>query len=240
MLSSIIPAVISFLGFITGGIIGKIVSKVFPNKSYHLMVLCGGVLIGLILFELIPEAYTAYDHVGIYIGMLLGMSMMILLDHVFHAYSLSKRTRALQSVTFLVVAVALHNVPTGLSLGGNITLNNTELNTSLLLFIFLHLIPEGMALVIPFLWADHGIAAFIVSAIFLSLIIGVTTKIGISLDYGNTVKINAWLMGVAISSIGFVTIKEIILESGKQLKNQTMFLYVVIGIGISKLYFVFI
>lgn len=51
---------------------------------YRLYALCGGILLGLLLLEIIPETFSSYEMIGPILGMAIGILIMSLLDNYCH------------------------------------------------------------------------------------------------------------------------------------------------------------
>ena len=226
----------SFVGISFGGVIGKITISYMKERIEFFYVGCGGMLLGLLIFELVPHTFHQYDQLGISIGILAGISFMIILDVIIHKSELhsSKIKDSLRPLFFLVVAIAFHNLPTGLALGSNLS-GTSVTDSSFFTAIALHQIPEGMALMISLLMANTNGIFLLFMALFLAGMLGLSTLLGGELSK-QSLKFNTLLMGSAIGTLGFVTINEILWKSIQKMNMMYFLLFVVLGMMVIKVY----
>jgi ZIP family zinc transporter len=106
-------------------------------------------------------------------------------------------------------------MPSGFALG-TAFINHNDSAIPFLLAIVIHHIPEGLALIIPFLFTKHKYISFLLTTLLLSLILGTGTVFGIMMD-GKALHLQGLIMGSAIGSLGYVTIHEMLWKAKKQL-----------------------
>jgi len=154
------------VGSLVGGIIGVIVKK--PSKTYISLLLgfAAGAMLGVSLFELLPESFQEGGIWPTLIGTLLGVVFVFgvgLLSKEKNESEIictetpqgevcqktitksDKRKLKRMGIT-IFIAMALHSLPEGLAIGAG-----EYLGIGLLLGVvfFLHFVPEGLAIAVP-------------------------------------------------------------------------------------------
>ncbi|EOW9527159.1 ZIP family metal transporter [Bacillus cytotoxicus] len=211
----IIVTFFSFGGLLLGGAVGVVTRQFIEEKMHHLYALCGGILLGLLSIEIIPETFSNYKAVSSILGIIIGILLMSLFDHHYHHSIVhTKKQQAWQTFLFLSFAIFIHNVPSGFALGSAF-INHNESAIPFLLAVVIHHIPEGLALIIPFLFTKHTYISFLIVIFLLSIILGTGTIFGIIME-GKAAHLQGLVMGSAIGSLGYVTIHEML---GKAVKN---------------------
>ncbi|WP_407272911.1 ZIP family metal transporter [Radiobacillus sp. PE A8.2] len=218
------------LGLIIGGTLGGVINKVVKqvNKLY---VYAGSVILSLIILEIIPETVVSYNWIGLTISFLLGIVVMQevhLLTESFKNYS---KTNSLSfGAIFLVIAISIHNIPTGIAISSNWTNQGTTSNELILPFI-IHQIPEGLALFLSLVGAGSAIYStysfisftfLIVLCFFLALILG---EQSLFQDY----RLRTIFMGISIGSLGYVSVLELIIKPSRTLKLTQFIQVLVLG-----------
>ncbi|WP_102346569.1 ZIP family metal transporter [Bacillus sp. Marseille-P3661] len=210
-----IMIILVFFATISGGVLGKVAVVIFEKNIDLLFIFCGGLLVGIIGFELIPHTLEHYSPIGMLIGCLVGLLLMILLD-LFISSLLSKlelngdNTR---TFVFLFMAIAFHNIPTGMAVGTSMTVNAFE-GTLLFAAIFLHHIPEGLTLMLTLLRAKHSMILFMLVSFLLAAVLGVGYNLG---EYiSNNIQLNSVFMGIAIVTLSYVGFYEILWKMKKR------------------------
>jgi zinc transporter, ZIP family len=235
---------IGFVGYILGGLLGFFTHYVMKSYLVSFQTFAGGLLVGIILFELLPETMQTGDQVGILIGIGFGFFFMKLLDCFLHERMTMFSTLQDQnwhSYLFLMIGILVHNFPTGLSIGTAVTASE-NLFAAFLFILFLHHIPEGMALIVPLFLLRKPLIIFVMSAIGLAVVLGLGTWIGISVGLssnGTFTRISTWLMGCSVGMVSFVALHEILWKTYKQLSFFRFTVIICTAITITKAYFTF-
>ncbi|WP_153127506.1 ZIP family metal transporter [Peribacillus tepidiphilus] len=219
-----------FSGLMAGGVLGMMFGFILKTKIERLFVLCGGLLLGLITFELIPESLEQYRGLGLILGALSGTLLMTVTDTFLHKTFVNSQVKSehLHSFLFLVFAICIHNLPTGLALGANMESSALHLSP-LLTATFLHHIPEGLTLMASIALVGYKYLLFLVSTVFLSLVLGGSFFTGLAIGEQSH-KLNTLLMGGAIGTLAFVTVHELLLKYKKRMNNREFLLYGVLGL----------
>jgi ZIP family zinc transporter len=231
--------IFSFGGLLLGGTVGVITKQVMEEKMYHLYAFCGGVLVGLLCLELVPDTFSEYSPIGPLLGVGIGFLFMILVHTNFHDHKSSSREQeALHAFLFLSLAVCIHNIPTGMAFG-SILANDKESAFTFLLAIVFHHIPEGLSLMILFLFTRYKFLSFIGTIFLLSIVLGVGTLVG-GLVQSDSKQLQGIVMGIAIGTLGYVAIYEILLKAKHQMKLVSFLIFVLSGFVIVQVYIHFL
>lgn len=128
----------------------------------------------------------------------------------------------------MVLAIALHNLPEGISIGSSYA-HSTETGFTLALLIALHNIPEGMSISAPLV--SGGMSK--TKAIILTALSGAPTVIGAIIGYSLGTSLG--VLGVAISlalasgAMVYVVFAEIIPQSILMYKSKLPAIFMMIG-----------
>ena len=157
-----------FLAFALA-LLGGVISSLTPmthEKLCRLISLAAGTLLGVTLFSIIPESYSALPIWQLALGLASGYLLFWLISrYVFHVcpacaashFDEATTHRFSEIATAMVIALGLHSTMDGLALaiGKESTLTG-GLDLSLLLAICVHKVPEGLALCALLLAAGLG------------------------------------------------------------------------------------
>ena len=162
-----------------GGIIG--VKFKNPSKKFLSFILsfASGLMLAIVCFDLLPEAFNLTNLPTVFLGILLGIIMMIicdlLVDKKFNNSNKFKQNKndLLKTGIIVSIGLALHNFPEGLAIGSGFGAS-IKLGLSLAIAICLHDIPEGISMAVPM--KNGGIKKG--KVIFYVVLSGITTGIG--------------------------------------------------------------
>ena len=217
-----------------GGLIGALLQKDSNRVVSLLLSFAGGVMLGVVGFDLIPEAVeTGVGVTTVIAAVAIGVAVIYLLnylidrstnpevphidanhpktaddlDELIHSDHLEMH-RAHRDNKFalfvagmvMACAIALHNVPEGMTIGASYASNGGALGSSaivLAVLIGLHNIPEGMAVSVPLISGGMGRGR----AVLMTASTGIPTVMGALLGF--------WLgeigpLGLALS-LGFAS-----------------------------------
>ncbi|OPX02304.1 hypothetical protein [Geobacillus sp. LEMMY01] len=82
-----IITIFMFLGITLGGIFSFLFRFILGMKIERIFVFCGGLLLGLILFELLPESFTQNSWMGIVLGVFVNYHFISAQKRLFFAHS---------------------------------------------------------------------------------------------------------------------------------------------------------
>ncbi|GGE60003.1 ZIP family metal transporter [Priestia taiwanensis] len=230
----IVVGVLACMGLVIGGVLSHLFGKMNRYNIYSLHAFCGSILAGLLLFDIIPETFHHQPFASVTIGVVGGVLIMILLEQLFPHHHDHDMQPSMYSFLFLIVAIFIHNIPSGFAWGSTLT-DNSHSHITLLAAIFLHHIPEGVALMIPCLFIKRGMMFYISGIIVLSSLLSICTWLGghIILE---SLRLQGIMMGLAIGGIGYVTVHEMLWKAKKRMNFLSFLLYLFIGISVIAVY----
>ncbi len=180
MLQTILYSSLAGLATGVGALLVVILGKPSVKFLSAMLGFAGGVMLAISAFELLPEAKQLGGEIASAIGVIMGAGMMALLDvilpHIHRGFRNSEGisvgeaeslivngTQATGLVSgklnyanllkcglFLVVGIALHNLPEGLAIGAGYT-SSAALGMVIVVSLALHNVPEGMVTATPLL-----------------------------------------------------------------------------------------
>ncbi|SCZ09249.1 ZIP family metal transporter [Alkaliphilus peptidifermentans] len=236
-------ALIGLLVGIIGTGIGGSMAFILKNPSKRFLSstigLSSGLMIAIVTFELLPEAFMLGGMFASVIGIGLGAFTAALLDSFLSKLRYIQRRGGqgyIKTGILLGIGIALHNFPEGLAIGSGFVAHE-RLGIGLAIVIALHNMPEGLAMVTPMRAGGYSR----IKSFSLTLLAG--APMGIGALAGAFIGEHAyWLIGTCLAFAGgtmlFITLGELI-PKGKELDNSrisTFFAIIgfMVGILISK------
>lgn len=220
-----------FLGSILGGGLVGILHPIIKEKYFYLNIFCGGMLAGLLGFDLIPETMNQYKSIGLIAGASAGILLMFATDNFLHAF---KYFAIKQHEVFIMLFIALviHSIPAGMALG--FTFDETK--DSLLRAVLVHHVPEGIVIMASVLYSKVKMSLFWIVCGLISITVGINVYLGLTLNV-QSLKVNTMFMGAAIGTLSYVTFYEILWKGYKRHPSWLMLGTIVFGILVIKLFF---
>lgn len=217
-----------FVGMFLGGTSVRILSLFIKKNAIYLQILCGGLLMGLFAFELLPEAFNHFQMIGIFTGISLGILLMLSMEVFLHKHSQIHNVSQ-DTLFLLMIALIVHSIPTGIIFGISIQ-GGKLINEGLLAAFILHHVPEGMIIMslIPKFKKNNSL--FAIMCCILSCVIGLNILIGINMSF-QSIKWNTIMMGMTIGTLGYVTIYELLWKKSKNLPKGKVALVVLLGMA---------
>lgn len=199
--------ILLFISLVSGGAIALLAYEIFQQKfNRALSLLCGLLLVGLLIFEIIPESLESYEKLSLLLGFIIGYFFYSLTIHHSH----NDKSHA-SSITPLILGLFLHTIPLSLTLGS--LLNSITIPTAIIASTLLHHIPEGFALASLFLLRKKKLMSLLVC--FLSLSICFIFFMGIGKNIFIAPRIQGVLLGISICLIGLTSLKDFIFPANK-------------------------
>lgn len=211
-----------------GTTIGGIIGICFKNTSNKflsfILSFASGLMMSIICFDLIPKALEINDILNIIIGVVIGVTSMILCDLLvqnkfkYENNVINPKDDLLKTGIIVSIGLALHNFPEGLAIGSGFEASIT-LGLSLALAICLHDIPEGISMAVPM--KSGGMKAW--KVVLLVILSGITT--GIGAFFGVIVgsiseQIISMCLSFAAGAMLYIVSGELIPESNKLYKGR--------------------
>ena len=178
-------AVSGIVGTMLGGVISAFLSK--KDKVIGvLFAVAAGVMLAIVSFDLIPEAYAEGGVWTLAASVLAGVVLVVILDEITKAVTKKggdiieegrkRRVEMTKTGILMMLAIAVHNLPEGLVIGSS-ELKSRGLLMALL--IGLHNIPEGIAVAAPLI--AGGMKKW--KAILITASTGIPTLVGAVIGY---------------------------------------------------------
>lgn len=138
------------LGTGSGGLIVVITHKRIKLPMSALLGFSAGVMLAVVFHELIPEALEDGGFSAGMLGMIVGVSLMLLFDYALphvHLMADGRTNSYVRTGILLGLGIALHNFPEGLAIGTSFA-HDEFLGYTIAVVLALHNLPEGMAMAI--------------------------------------------------------------------------------------------
>lgn len=163
-----IIVIISVLGPVIGSLIGvlKEPSEIF---MYNMLSFAAGVMLSVSFLELIPES-LAFSSINIcVIGIILGSLVMFAVDRLMphihpELFEPEHGSELKKTALYLIVGIFLHNFPEGMAIAIG-TVSDSKISITIALAIALHNIPEGICTSAPYyLCTQKKLKSFLISS----------------------------------------------------------------------------
>lgn len=239
METTLIGLMAGVVGTGAGGVMAFVLRHPSKGLLSGIIGLSSGLMVAVVTFELIPEAFMIGSVGGISLGIAMGAFMTSFLDLLItkiHHISFTGRQGYIKTAILLGVGIALHNFPEGLAIGSGFAAE-TRLGIGLAIVIALHNMPEGLAMVTPMRVGGYSST----KAFLLSLLAGV--PMGLGAFVGGLVGEYVYsLIGVCLAFAGgtmlYITFGELIPRAkdlhGGRISTIFAILGFIVGILITK------
>lgn len=204
----------TFIGVGIGGGIAYFING-FTKSIGAIYAVCAGLILGLISYELAPEALEMGSWRILAVGFIAGVLLFKFLHMGVYRKSIVP-TKTQKTGLFLALIIAVHNLPMGVVFGAS---EQSDINLSLLKAIVLHNIPEGMILFTPLFLIGLRFFHMILLSIIVSFPVAIGAYIGGEMQLQNDL-LWAFLLSLIVGTIYMVTIKEILPASVKYASNR--------------------
>ncbi|KUO50566.1 MAG: hypothetical protein APF76_07920 [Desulfitibacter sp. BRH_c19] len=171
-----------------------------------------GIMVTVIFMDLIPEAMEIGNFFSAFIGIILGVSLIVILDIVLpHAHFFDEsdaNSKFIKAGAILSLGVALHNFPEGFAIGAGYSAG-THLGLTLALMILIQNIPEGMALVVPLIAGGLKKSKALGLAVLAGVPMGIGAWLGSIISYMSDLVLSTGL-GFAAGAMLYIIFDELI------------------------------
>ncbi|MED3803101.1 ZIP family metal transporter [Lysinibacillus xylanilyticus] len=230
------------LGFLctsSGILLGGTIAWLFKGLQQKVDIiygLCAGIILGLISFEVFPEAIETGGWLSTFIGFTIGMIIFEVLHNRLHnkqgIKSNTMKKMYIRTGVILVLSFSVHNIPMGIILGAN---QDPEFTITLLQTLLFHSIPEGIILFIPMILAGSNILIGFLISLIVSIPVSIGVFIGGFLKFEQN-SINTVLISITIGIIFMVTVSEILYPALIKSSILKVFICILVGLGIIGFY----
>lgn len=223
------------LGIFIGGMIAWLF-KGLQQRVDIIYGLCAGVIMGLVIFEIIPEVIELGGWLSTFIGFTIGMITFKILHNSLHYIrgkkSTTKKKLYIRTGLLLIFSFSVHNLPMGITLGAN---QDSDFTITLLQTLLFHSIPEGIILFTPLILAGINIFVVFLISIFVSIPVSLGVFIGglLGLVYQS---INTILISITVGIIFMITVSEILYPALVKSSIFKVLFWILIGLGIIGFY----
>lgn len=201
-------------GFASG--FGALLAHFFPIGDRWLAALLGaaaGIMVGLSLFGLLPEANACSRPSVVVAGFLWGILLMRFIEGVMnrgHSYR-GREGGYISMGHLIVIGIALHNFPEGLALGAGFR-GGTDLGYVIAFSLMLHDIPEGISMAAPLRKGGFSLPRILLLATLAGLVTPVGAAAGWLLS-GISASFLGMAMGIAAGAMVFISFDALLPEA---------------------------
>ncbi len=214
--------IVSFcIGFIAEGVgvaIGIMLLYLFNIESKRVIgILFGGtagIMIALICFDVLPDAFIMGQDLFVFLGVTLGVGLGLFLQQITatvqHTLHIAEG-QMVQTGIALLIGIAVHNIPEGFALG-SIAATSQETLLNFAMIICVHSIPEAVALTIPLKEAGAKLSFIVAIPFVLGAVMGVGAVAGYVFSQISEAFV-AVSLGLASGIILYIVCEELLPES---------------------------
>ncbi len=136
-----------------GGALALLTNKKSNKFLSFILEFSAGLMIAVVCFDLLPEAFLLSGLGWGIFGIILGVGATIFADNYIRSLKYIKKIKGtganlIKTGILMCAGIALHNLPEGIAIGSGFDASFT-LGINLALVIGIHDIPEGLALAVP-------------------------------------------------------------------------------------------
>ncbi len=233
MKTILIILIISVLGPIIGSLLG-VIGKPSKTFMYNMLAFAGGVMLAISFLQLIPESIHLSSILISVGGICLGVGVMFSVDkilpHIHPELCSQEQGRNLKRTSlYLLIGIFLHNFPEGMAIAIG-TVSDIKISLVIALAIAIHNIPEGISTSAPYyIITKKRLKSFLVSS---------STAIPILLGFlfasylYNHISnsIIGLIIGATAGLMIYITADEVIPTSCSKLSNHTTIFSLILGI----------
>ncbi|MGI6704665.1 MAG: ZIP family metal transporter [Clostridia bacterium] len=232
MTSTLLGFLVGIAGTGAGGATAFLLRR--PSRRFMgtTLGLSGGLMMAIVCFDLLPEAFEmAGLAIGI-VGIILGVGLVTLIDLLVPDRDITDKTvrssSYIRTGIILGLGIAIHNFPEGLAIGSGLAVN-LRLGFSLAFVIGFHNVPEGVAMAMPMMVGGYSRIKTFIATIISGVPMGLGAFVGALLG-----EISPVLVSLCLSFAGgtmlYITCGELIPKSQSVYRGRASAFGVIIGI----------
>lgn len=232
-MSSLVSGMCGFITAWVGCFIGIVFSAFMKERGRRckgsVLGLLGGFTLGIVFFDLLPEAFEAASLYIAVVGILLGLILAVILDGKLEYDTREAEGKSgdfFKVAVFMAIGIGIHNLPSGVALGSLVSMSFNKA-MRLAIALVLHGIPEGLTLGIFFKECRASKLQLIFISILISLPMGIGTVIG---GFLKTDIATSFSLAFAGALILYITLRETLPSASDIWKGRVTTIGNVIGI----------
>jgi len=230
--STLLGFVVGIVGTGAGGIAAFMLKR--PSRRFMgtVLGLAGGIMIAVVCFELLPEAFEMAGLTTGIAGIILGVVLVTIIDLLVPDRDFTQRNFRdwgyIRAGIILGLGIAVHNFPEGLAIGSGLAVD-LRLGLSLALAIGFHNMPEGLAMAMPMIIGGYSRAKVLVATVIAGVPMGLGAFVGMLLG-----EISPQLVSLCLSFAGgtmlYITCGELIPKSQNVYRGRASAFGIILGI----------
>lgn len=227
----IIGFIIGGIGTCLGGLLSVMIRKPSNRTVSGMLSFAAGIMLSIISFDLMPEAYEIGGFFIVTLGLAIGLLIVFTAEQLIPSHRLAKykgkKLSYIKMSLIIMISMSLHNFPEGVAVGSS-AVYSENLGLKIGLLIAAHDIPEGMSVGVPLAMA--GASPW--SVVLLTLLTGLPTAFGAVLGAalgGISEYFIAFCLSAAASSMLYVSSNELIPEAKILHKGKSNAVFLLIG-----------
>ena len=230
---------VTIIGFISG-MVGTGLGGVAifflnrPSKRFMSILLgfTGGIMLAVVCFDLIPQAFGLGGMIIGLLGIILGALGVMVIDSCvlsgFHDIKGDRNASFIKSGILLGLGIAIHNFPEGLAIGSGFAAAN-YMGMRLAIIIAIHDMPEGIAMAVPLKIGGYNRQRILVYTILAGIPTGIGAFVGEVLGSISNIFISL-CMGFAAGAMLFITCGELIPNTQSIHKGKVSTMGIILGL----------
>lgn len=225
-----------WLGLFLGGIASLLIKGKGIRIKGSVLGFLGGLTLGIVFFDLLPEAIS-YGNIYISVaGAIMGLSLAVVLDGKLdnHEMTASKDVSSnfLKAAIFMAIGISIHNLPSGLALG-SLLFHSPQNGVYLAIALIIHGIPEGLTLGVLFREGIKSKLKLFVISILISIPMGIGSILGCVFS---SPPLICFSLSFAAAMMLYVTLRETIPTANDLWKGRLTTIGNVLGIILGLLF----
>ncbi|MDI6706073.1 MAG: ZIP family metal transporter [Bacillota bacterium] len=231
-MSALLGFVVGMVGTGAGGAVAFVLKKPTNRFMSVILGLSSGLMISIVCFDLLPEAFEMAGLSTGIIGIIVGVGMITLVDQMIPERDFADRGLRkggyIRTGVLLGVGIAMHNFPEGLAIGSGLAAE-TRLGLSLAAVIAFHNMPEGVAMATPMVVGGYSRIKIFLATIIAGIPMGFGAFFGSMLG-----EISPDLVSLCLAFAGgtmlFITCGELIPKSQNMHRGRASAFGIIVGI----------
>jgi len=227
-----IIVILSVIGPIIGSLIG-VIKRPSESIVFNLLSFAAGAMLSISFLELIPESIKLSSSQGCILGVVIGLFFSFVIDklipHIHKDFSQEQGRSIKQTSIFLLLGMFIHHIPEGMAMGVG-TISNIQMSFSIALAIAIHDIPEGICTSAPLFHCNgKRLKSFAISSLT-----ALPTLIGFTIAYYFFQNVPHQILGIIIGATAgfmiYICTDELIPASSFKLSNHSTIFSFMLGV----------